>query len=176
MFSLHTHRQGKWLRETAHRAAEAGATVVLVHGLHRVLGVELYRGSTIFYGLGDFAYEPHHIERFPAESYRRNGLAFDADVAEVRAIVQHSVLAQKRDTFEGCAAELTFEEGKPAGIRLLPLDLGFDLGAEERGRPELASGPLGRRIIGSMARQSVRYRTRIVWDAHRNEGSVEIAG
>jgi poly-gamma-glutamate capsule biosynthesis protein CapA/YwtB (metallophosphatase superfamily) len=176
VFSLHAHRHGRWLRKTAHRAVEAGAAVVLVHGLHRVLGVELYRGRVIFYGLGDFAYEPHHIERFPAESYRRNGLAFDADVAEVRAIMQHSVLAKKRETFEGCAAELSFVEGRLAGVRLLPLDLGFDLGPEERGRPELANGTLGGRIIGSMARQSARYRTRIVWDADRNQGLVETGG
>jgi poly-gamma-glutamate synthesis protein (capsule biosynthesis protein) len=176
VFSLHAHQHGKWLRETAHRAVEAGAAVVLVHGLHRVLGLELYRGSIIFYGLGDFAYEPHHIERFPAESYRRNGLAFDADVAEVRAIMQRSVLAQRRETFEGCAAELSFVEGRLAGIRLLPLDLGFDLAPEERGRPELANGALGRRIIASMARQSARYGARVVWDAARNEGLVAAAG
>ena len=136
VFALHAHRHGKWLREAAHRAVEAGAVVVLVHGLHYVLGVELYRGGAIFYGLGDFAYEPHHIERFPAETYRRNGLAFDADVAAARAMIQRSGLSQKRETFEGCAAELSFEEGRLAGIRLLPLDLGFDLGLEERGRPE----------------------------------------
>src|SRR5688572_967949 len=174
VFSLHTHRHGRWLRQAAHRAVEAGAAVVLVHGLHRVLGMELHRGGAIFYGLGDFAYEPHHVERFPAESYLRNGLAFDADVAKVRAIVQRSVLVQRRATFEGCAAELSFEEGRLAGIRLLPLDLGFDLGPEERGRPELANGTLGRGIIGSMARHSTRYRTRVVWDAQRNEGLVEI--
>lgn len=176
VFSLHAHQHGKWLRQTAHRAVEAGAKVVLVHGPHRVLGVELYKGSAIFYGLGDFAYEPHCIDRFPAEIYRHDGLAPDADAAEVRAIVRRSTLSQKRETFEGCAAELRFVEGRLSDVRLLPLDLGFDLGPEERGRPELAGSALGRRIIASMARQSAQYRARVVWDAGRNEGLVDLGG
>ena len=152
VFSLHTHRHGKWLRETAHRAVEAGAAVVLVHGPHRVLGVELYRGSAIFYGLGDFAYEPHHIERFPARELSAQRARLRRGVAKVRAIVQHSGLAQKRETFEGCAAELSFVEGRVAGIRLLPLDLGFDLGPEQRGAAgarERHAGPAHHRLHGA---------------------------
>lgn len=176
IFFLHAHQRGNWLRATAHQAIEAGAAIVLAHGPHRVLGVELYRGGIIFYGLGDFAYEPHHVERFPAETYRRNRLAPDADAEQARAVSRRSTLSKRRETFEGCAAELSFVDGRLAAVRLLPLDLGFDLGPEALGRPQLADGGLGKRIIATMARQSARHGVRISWDADRNEGIVEIGG
>ncbi len=41
----------------AHEAIDAGADLVVGHGSHTVLGIEIYRGRPIFYGLGNFFFQ-----------------------------------------------------------------------------------------------------------------------
>lgn len=176
VFSLHAHRQGRWLQDFARQAIEAGAAIVFVHGPHEVRGIELYRGRPIFYGLGDFVFEPHCVERFPAEAYEGYRLPTDAGPEEVRARQRGSALSTDRATFEGCAAALRFSRRRLAELSLLPLDLGFDLGPEARGRPQLADPALGGRIVARIAALSAPYGTRIEYDAARNEGVTAMAG
>jgi poly-gamma-glutamate capsule biosynthesis protein CapA/YwtB (metallophosphatase superfamily) len=38
--------------EIAHTAIEAGADLVMGHGPHMPLGIEVYKGKPIFYGVG----------------------------------------------------------------------------------------------------------------------------
>ena len=49
-----------YMREIAHAAIEAGADVVVGHGPHYSLPVEVYRGKPIFYGLGSFSFHTGH--------------------------------------------------------------------------------------------------------------------
>jgi poly-gamma-glutamate synthesis protein (capsule biosynthesis protein) len=49
-----------YMKEIAHRAIDAGADVVVGHGPHYSLGVEVYRGKPIFYGLGCFSFHTGH--------------------------------------------------------------------------------------------------------------------
>jgi poly-gamma-glutamate capsule biosynthesis protein CapA/YwtB (metallophosphatase superfamily) len=62
------------LRKFAHQAIEHGASVVFIHGPHKVKGIEIYKNSAIFYSLGNFVYETHCLSRFPAEAYEERGL------------------------------------------------------------------------------------------------------
>ena len=45
-----------YMPEWAHAAVDAGADIVLGHGPHYVLPVEVYQGKPIFYGLGSFSF------------------------------------------------------------------------------------------------------------------------
>ncbi|HEV2302763.1 MAG TPA: CapA family protein [Stellaceae bacterium] len=49
-----------YMREIAHEAIEAGADLVVGHGPHYALPVEIYRGRPIFYGLGSFSFHTGH--------------------------------------------------------------------------------------------------------------------
>ncbi|WP_158926927.1 CapA family protein [Acidisphaera sp. S103] len=49
-----------YMTEIAHAAIDAGADVVIGHGPHHFLPVELYRGKPIFYGLGSFSFHTGH--------------------------------------------------------------------------------------------------------------------
>ena len=49
-----------YMTEIAHAAIEAGADLVVGHGPHFSLPVELYRGRPIFYGLGSFSFHTGH--------------------------------------------------------------------------------------------------------------------
>jgi poly-gamma-glutamate capsule biosynthesis protein CapA/YwtB (metallophosphatase superfamily) len=49
-----------YMREIAHAAIEAGADVVVGHGPHYSLPIEVYQGRPIFYGLGSFSFHTGH--------------------------------------------------------------------------------------------------------------------
>lgn len=50
----------QYMTEIAHVAIDAGADVVMGHGPHDVLPIEIYRGRPIFYGLGSFSFHTGH--------------------------------------------------------------------------------------------------------------------
>jgi poly-gamma-glutamate synthesis protein (capsule biosynthesis protein) len=58
--------------DIAHAAIEAGADIVIGHGPHQPLAIEVYRGRPIFYGLGNFSFKTRH--------WRSNKGAIDAGV------------------------------------------------------------------------------------------------
>lgn len=49
-----------YMTEIAHAAIDAGADIVVGHGPHYSLPVELYRGKPILYGLGSFSFHTGH--------------------------------------------------------------------------------------------------------------------
>jgi poly-gamma-glutamate capsule biosynthesis protein CapA/YwtB (metallophosphatase superfamily) len=49
--------------EIAHAAIEAGADLVMGHGPHLPLGIEIYRDKPIFYGIGSFSFHTGHRGR-----------------------------------------------------------------------------------------------------------------
>lgn len=53
----------QYMTETAHAAIDAGADMVIGHGPHYSLPVEMYRGKPIFYGLGSFSFHTGHYGR-----------------------------------------------------------------------------------------------------------------
>lgn len=50
----------QYMGEIAHAAIDAGADVVVGHGPHVALPVEIYRGKPVFYGLGSFSFHTGH--------------------------------------------------------------------------------------------------------------------
>lgn len=50
----------QYMTEIAHAAIDAGADIVVGHGPHYSLPVELYKGKPIFYGLGNFSFHTGH--------------------------------------------------------------------------------------------------------------------
>jgi poly-gamma-glutamate capsule biosynthesis protein CapA/YwtB (metallophosphatase superfamily) len=173
--SIHAHAQASWLPRFARQAIDKGADTVFVQGPHEVRAIEFHAGKPIFYCLGDFVYQPDRITRFPSEMYDTHGLGPDATAEDLWPHWAKGMgLASKRKTFESFCAVLDFSGSKLAGIRLLPLDLQFDAGAEVRGRPRLADAVLGRKIIEEVAQLSRKRGTTIRYDAKRNEGIVEL--
>jgi poly-gamma-glutamate synthesis protein (capsule biosynthesis protein) len=164
VFSLHAHRQGRWLRRFARDIVEAGAHVFFGHGPHEVRGIEIHQGRPIFYGLGDFAFEFEHIERAPSEAYERFDLGDEASAAElarVQSAESTRGLTAQPATWRGLAAILELSNGAVREIRLLPLDLGFGRSDGTRGIPYPAERAMGRTILNQVSQLSRRYGTRI---------------
>jgi poly-gamma-glutamate capsule biosynthesis protein CapA/YwtB (metallophosphatase superfamily) len=53
----------QYMTEIAHAAIDAGADVVMGHGPHYPLPVEIYKGRPIFYGLGNLTFTTGHLGR-----------------------------------------------------------------------------------------------------------------
>ncbi len=58
-WGLH-HEVYQYMTEIAHGAIDAGADLVMGHGPHYSLPVEVHRGKPIFYGLGSFSFHTGH--------------------------------------------------------------------------------------------------------------------
>jgi poly-gamma-glutamate synthesis protein (capsule biosynthesis protein) len=50
----------QYMTDIAHGAIDAGADIVIGHGPHYSLPVEVYKGKAIFYGLGNFSFHTGH--------------------------------------------------------------------------------------------------------------------
>jgi poly-gamma-glutamate capsule biosynthesis protein CapA/YwtB (metallophosphatase superfamily) len=53
----------QYMTDIAHAAIDAGADVVMGHGPHYTLPVEVYKGRPIFYGLGNLTFSTGHLGR-----------------------------------------------------------------------------------------------------------------
>jgi poly-gamma-glutamate capsule biosynthesis protein CapA/YwtB (metallophosphatase superfamily) len=50
----------QYMTEIAHAAIDAGADIVIGHGPHYSLPIEVYKGKPVFYGLGNFSFHTGH--------------------------------------------------------------------------------------------------------------------
>jgi poly-gamma-glutamate capsule biosynthesis protein CapA/YwtB (metallophosphatase superfamily) len=92
--------------EIAHAAIDAGADLVMGHGPHMPLGIEIYQDKPIFYGVGSFSFETGHRGRAHPDWIGLMLQATVEDAALVRAafaFVRHN--AQNETVLRPIAAE-----------------------------------------------------------------------
>lgn len=53
----------EYMTEIAHAAIDSGADLVIGHGPHFLLPIEVYKGKPIFYGMGNFSFHTGHGDR-----------------------------------------------------------------------------------------------------------------
>ncbi|MBI4524961.1 MAG: CapA family protein [Deltaproteobacteria bacterium] len=181
LFSLHNHELGgesllkaqshsgishtaDFIAAFAREAIDAGADLVVGHGPHFPLGIEIYKGKPIFYSLGNFIFQNETVKVLPAESYERFGLdssATLADFLDTRTDQDRKGHPVDPLYWENFVAVCHFKEKKLDEILLYPIDLGHGRRRSQRGRPVLAETPVAARIIDRVRRLSQRYGTRI---------------
>lgn len=114
IFSFHTHHIAEpvgdvppaFVVKLAHDAIDRGADVVAMHGPHQLRGIEIYKGKTIFYSLGNFAIMLPSPELNPEPMVLPPGSIFT-----------------RRAFFESVVATLHFSKGRVSRIELLPIEL-----------------------------------------------------
>ena len=181
VYSLHNHEYGGAGRTTAptkmelewpadfvieysRAAIDAGADVVVGHGAHVTLGIEIYKGKPIFYSLGNHILQNDTIELVPAEAYGRFGLGWDAtpaDFLDARNGGGTRSFAAYPQYWETVTATCVWTAGKLTGLRLHPIDLGFGLPRPQQGRPVLAHGEVAQRTLDRVIRLSRNHGTTI---------------
>ena len=172
--TIHSHEEalgcglpGDFMRDLAHAAIDAGASVFLGHGIHYLGPIEIYKGRPIFYGLGNFFWgdiqQPLPANLF--EQYREllAGALADPDRAtdaDLGALLNARDFQQDR-YFQTIVAVTRYEGGRAAEIRLYPVDLGYGLRLTLSGVPLLASPATARVILERLQRLSEPYGTTI---------------
>ncbi|MBI4332264.1 MAG: CapA family protein [Chloroflexi bacterium] len=152
----------------SHRCIDEGADVVVGHGPHISLGVEIYKGKPIFHGLGNFILENETVRFIPDHSYSRFGLGSEATPADfLDARSDKDTRAHPADPlyWQAILATCKIASGKLKQVALYPVDLGFRRPRPQRGRPLLAEGQTAEEIIARMARLSRKLGTDIVYRA-----------
>ncbi|GAA3626127.1 CapA family protein [Nonomuraea rosea] len=174
-------RPPRFVREFAHRAIEAGADVFVGHGWHRTLGIEIYRGKPIFYGLGNFFAQSEFLERVPYDSYETWGHDVDALPTLTPDLHPlHPGLDGPSETWWSSAIiKVHFTDGRLTGVTLHPVELGREVSKEAKitrstgkserhplteGRPLTADRVNGSRVLERYQQLSAEYDTSIEID------------
>ncbi|MGW0821087.1 CapA family protein [Streptomyces sp. NPDC002845] len=174
-------RPPRFVREFAHRAIEAGADIFLGHGWHKTLGVEIYRGKPIFYGLGNFFAQSEFLERVPYDSYETWGHDVDALptlTPDVHPL--HPGLDTPSTTWWSSAViDVQFTDHRLTDVTLHPVELGREVSKEAKitrgtgksaqhplteGRPLIADQVNGARVLERYQHLSAEYDTTLEID------------
>ena len=136
--------------EFCRAAIDAGADVVVGHGSHTALGIEIYKGKPIFYSLGGLLFQNETVPFIPAEAYERFDLANDAtpaDLFDARTANDRKGFPAYPGYWESIVPICQYRGGELAEIRLLPTDLGYGRPRFQRGRAVLADKTLAAKIL-----------------------------
>lgn len=148
--------------EFAHAAIDAGADIVAGHGSHTVLGIEIYKGRPIFYGLGNCIFQNETMTTVPADAYERFDLPMDsmpADFFDARTDRDSKGHPAEEVFWRGLIATCCFDGGSLREVKLHPTDAGYGRPRAQRGRPVLAEGEVARSILERIERLSHRFGT-----------------
>jgi poly-gamma-glutamate synthesis protein (capsule biosynthesis protein) len=145
----------------ARKAIDAGADAYFGHGWHTFLGIEVYKGKPIFYGMGSFFWQSQFIERIPADSYESYQVDLDKLGAANPAI--GNLHPEGSDDWGWSAVyQCKYVGGKLVEIALYPIEMGIDFSGEKPvrtrligqgetkyldGSPRLAVGANGQAIL-----------------------------
>lgn len=167
----------QFVEEFAHAAIDSGADIYVGHGWHRTLGIEIYKGKPIIYGIGNFWANSEFLQRVPYDSYD----AWGHDVDKLHTLHPalhplHPGLDHSNETWWGsCILKVEMKDDKLSKIFLHPVELGRESTKEAplhrqtgkgehpltEGRPMLASGIDAERILERYQRLSAPYGTQI---------------
>ncbi|HEY2790741.1 MAG TPA: CapA family protein, partial [Micromonosporaceae bacterium] len=165
-----------FVRATARACIDAGADVYIGHGWHRTLGIEIYRGKPIVYGIGNFFAQSEFVRHVPYDSYEAHG----HDVSRLPTLSPadvplHGGVGKPSDTWWSSSVLRLEMDGGLRRLTLHPVEMGMSIdlrgdvtrwtgqGARRRceGRPMLAAPEVGERILDRVVRLSAPYGTSI---------------
>jgi len=143
--SLHSHEPAnasdtpsEFAQRFARRAIDAGATLVIGHGPHRLRGIEFYNGGVILYSLGNLVYQTAGLDFRAANVYDAGADLYRAAIGALGVNPQSSAAPPDDPAWwEGAIALATIDRGRLESLRLVPVDLGGDKPLEGKGIPRI---------------------------------------
>lgn len=177
--TVHAHESGEtrddpppFLIEMARRSIDQGATMFIVHGPHRLRGVEIYKNRPIFYSLGDFIFQYETTSPQGQDIYDDFGLrdpdALEGDLYDPEG--QGEAYSLRPGNAEWWDGVIVFAEFRGPEIRKLtfhPVELGnmppfvSGDGRAQRGTPRIAVGERARSIIEQISATSRQFGTNV---------------
>lgn len=123
----------QWFQQFARQCVDAGAGLVVSHGVPMLQGIEIYRGAPLFYGLGNFIFHTFQPAKY----------------TDAR-------------TWQSVVAKALFSNGQCTQIELYPIVIGGEAAIraeryESRRVPHLARGEYGKGILQRLADMSAGF-------------------
>jgi poly-gamma-glutamate capsule biosynthesis protein CapA/YwtB (metallophosphatase superfamily) len=164
LVTIHAHEGGRdrlvpadFLVTFARAMVDAGADLFVGHGPHVLRGVEMYKGKPILYSLGDFIFQNETLMRLPSENYEPYGLDADKhvnDFNDARYDFDKRGFPADPLIWEAVVAVPKFRGKQLTELAFHPITLGHGQSRSVRGRPLLAEGALGQKILGDLVKLS----------------------
>lgn len=171
-------RPPRFVRDFAHACIDSGADIFIGHGWHKTLGIEIYQGKPIVYGIGNFFAQSEFVRRVPFDGYESWG----HDIERLPTLTPaadplHPGLSHGSETWWSSAILEVDMDGKELrSIRLHPVELGREVGRDGAlrrpvggtsraltdGRPFVATGADAERILDRYQRLSAEFGTTVV--------------
>jgi len=160
----HVEVPAQFVVQYAHAAIDAGADVFVGSGPHVLQGIEIYKGKVILYNLGNFITENWIMGPEASTMYDRFDLGQNALASEAHNA--RSDYGRKDEPswplyWQTAIARVIFREGRPAEVKITPIDLGFGYRSINRGWPEVAELSEAREILKRLQKLSEPYGTKI---------------
>jgi poly-gamma-glutamate synthesis protein (capsule biosynthesis protein) len=146
----------------ARKAIDAGADIYIGHGWHTFLGIEIYKGKPILYGLGSLFWQSHFMPRKPADQFE----SYNFDMDKLTTLNAASGVlhpgGMNPDWGWSAIQRLKYVDKKLVEIELHPIEMGFDYTGEKprvyreigagdhkyiAGDPRLATGANAQQIL-----------------------------
>lgn len=159
----------------AKAAIDAGADIYIGHGWHKTLGIEIYKGKPIFYGMGNFFAQSEFIQRVPYDSYE----SWQHDVDKLPTLnpgVYPLHPGMDSPTWWNSAViSLAYDNNALREIKMYPVEMGRNASADSsivrstgngphaftEGRPLKATGENARLVLERLQRLAALYGTRV---------------
>ena len=151
-----------YLVEFAHKAIDAGATMIIGTGTHQLKGVEVYRHCPIFYSLGNFIFDDEYLKYWPSDFTERFGVMSSISPKELwdyRSKGETVGLEYDPLNYRSIIPSLTIENGVVTKVVMYPIELNFNKGKGSKGYPHLASVEQASSIFNQIYDLSCVYKT-----------------
>jgi poly-gamma-glutamate synthesis protein (capsule biosynthesis protein) len=158
--TIHAHESpAAFVQKIAREAIDNGADAFVGHGPHRLLGIEIYKGRPIFYGLSNFFNQTALKEPVTLDEYERWGEDPDTVSPAEFSLRWSNRAFNSHEVFQAVIAVSRYAQGRLAEVRLQPVDLDFNARPADRGTPRLAGPAASREILERIQTQSKPYGT-----------------
>jgi len=160
-----------YIQEFVKKCLDAGADTYIIHGPHRLRGIEIYKGKPIFYSLGNFFFQNETIEPMPDDMYENFGIGNESlagDLYDTRFKIDKmgrptTGFPTSSIYYESVVAVPIFRGHKVVEIKLYPIDIRHKMPRPQRGTPRMADPALAKKIIDELTKMSEIFGTKIVF-------------
>jgi len=166
--SIHSHEPenaspepAEFLKGFARSAIDAGASLVIGHGPHRLRGIEVYKRGVIFYSLGNFVFDFSRVKSRSEDAFEAGIDLYRLALGAIPDSEQPPQPADSRLWWESVIATAQFDRGVLRSVRLQPIDLGVDLPLAQRGTPRLAGAVRSSEVLNLLTDLSREFGTSI---------------
>ncbi len=125
----------RFVTQFARACIDNGADIYFGHGWHRTLGIEIYKGKPIFYGVGNFFAQSEFLDRVPSDSYESWGHDPDRLTTFNPAAEPLHPHLDEPTWWSTVLFELKMSAHRVSEIRLHPVSLGRDAQSGKVARP-----------------------------------------